>query len=51
MKVWVDDGKQTGVRGGASEHWVDFPVLYSRFSLVTYFIHGATRTLTQQVGM
>ena len=23
-----------------TEHWLEFPVLYSRFSLVTYFIHN-----------
>ena len=24
-----------------TEHWVEFPVLYSRFSLVIYFIHSS----------
>ena len=26
------------------EHWVEFPVLYSTFSLVTYFIHSSVCT-------
>jgi len=25
---------------GTTEHWIEFPLLYSRFSLVIYFIHS-----------